>query len=63
MRRPSPGTTSWLYGATLGATALTALGLAGLAGYCAWMNLPIPATHAAAGAAIACRRVRALLQR
>ena len=38
----------WVFGATLAATALTAVMLAGLAGYCAWARMPIPATHAAA---------------
>lgn len=60
---PVPAANGWLFGVTIGATALAAAGLACLAAYCAWMNMPIPATHAAAASAIVCRRVRGLLQR
>lgn len=60
---PAPESHPWLFGATLSATALAAIALAGLAVYCAWMSMPIPATHAAAASAIVCRRVRLLLLR
>jgi hypothetical protein len=60
---PTPESSSWLFGATLGVSALAALALAGLAGYCAWMRMPVPATHAAAASLIVCRRVRLLLLR
>lgn len=60
---PMAECTGWLFGATISATALAAVALAGLAGYCAWMQLPVPATHAAVASAIVCRRVRLLLLR
>jgi hypothetical protein len=52
---------TWLFGATLGVTAIVAVGLAGLAVYCAWMGLRIPATHAAFASGIVINRVRRLL--
>jgi len=60
---PATESSSWLFGATISVTALAAVALAGLAGYCFWMNMPIPATHAASASGIVCRGVRLLLLR
>lgn len=52
---------NWLYGLTLFATVLASVALAGVAVYCAWLGLRIPATHAAFASAIVMRRVRQLV--
>jgi hypothetical protein len=50
-----------LFGATI-FFAVAAVALVAVAGYCAWIKLPVLSTHAAAASVILCRRVCSMLQ-